>query len=255
MRAGGLGIFGRQGPRIRITSPAGGVTDKPVVMVEGAVSGVGAGFVLVKLRGSEKAALVRGGFFRTEASLAEGKNEITASVTEADGGSASDSVTVTYVPLPEEPLVPRDLTVKMVCPEDTPAPRLKCGWRPHPVDAKRGADNAPQFRQSPCAGGMTVSVDQAPAGIYTVGIEFDCGARPGEAEFHAAIYNYDPARKKTRDTGPLRLTGRGYRPAVRVLLPEGVFWEDDSWFSGKIENSASTTKYKWPEGLVWDEED
>ncbi len=39
----------------------------------------------------------------------------------------------------------------------------------------------------------------------------------------------------------------------RFLMPEGVFWDEDEWFSGSLEDSYSITKYKSPEGVTWKE--
>jgi hypothetical protein len=76
-----------------------------------------------------------------------------------------------------------------------------------------------------------------------------------EVTFEATVFGHDPARRKNRKIGPVSLSGKGNLNAVRLLLPEGVFWEDDSWFSGVMESGRTTTKYKMPEGIVWKERD
>jgi len=40
---------------------------------------------------------------------------------------------------------------------------------------------------------------------------------------------------------------------ARVLMPEGIIWEDDSAFSGSYEDSDSTTKFNTETGLTWKE--
>lgn len=40
---------------------------------------------------------------------------------------------------------------------------------------------------------------------------------------------------------------------ARVLMPEGILWDDDSYFSGIIEDSESVTKFNTSDGLVWKE--
>ena len=40
---------------------------------------------------------------------------------------------------------------------------------------------------------------------------------------------------------------------MKVLMPEGIVWEDDASFSGSIEDSDGVTKYNSETGLVWRE--
>jgi hypothetical protein len=41
---------------------------------------------------------------------------------------------------------------------------------------------------------------------------------------------------------------------VKFLLPEGIFWDDETYFSGSIESSDSITKYNDATGIVWKEQ-
>jgi len=40
---------------------------------------------------------------------------------------------------------------------------------------------------------------------------------------------------------------------IKFLLPESVFWDDDDYFSGSIEDSNSITKFNHGAGIVWKE--
>ena len=40
---------------------------------------------------------------------------------------------------------------------------------------------------------------------------------------------------------------------MKVLMPEGIVWEDDASFSGSIEDSDGISKYNSESGLVWKE--
>jgi hypothetical protein len=40
---------------------------------------------------------------------------------------------------------------------------------------------------------------------------------------------------------------------ARVLLPQGVLWEQDDWFSGQSANGNIVTKFRFPEGVSWSE--
>jgi len=41
---------------------------------------------------------------------------------------------------------------------------------------------------------------------------------------------------------------------VKFILPEGIFWDDESYFSGSIESSESITKFNDTTGVVWKEQ-
>jgi hypothetical protein len=129
-------------------------------------------------------------------------------------------------------------------------------WSPHPLHRDSGQSTAPEFKEDGGARGGSVSVSRALPGIYTIGVRYDTiHSGPVDATFEATVFGHDPARRKNRKIGPVSLEGKGFIPAVRLLMPEGVFWEDDGWFSGVMESGRTTTKYKMPEGIVWKERD
>jgi hypothetical protein len=41
---------------------------------------------------------------------------------------------------------------------------------------------------------------------------------------------------------------------VKFILPEGIFWDDESYFTGSIESSDSVTKFNDTAGIVWKED-
>ena len=47
---------------------------------------------------------------------------------------------------------------------------------------------------------------------------------------------------------------QGNRAIVaKVLLPQGILWEQDDWFSGRSESAETVTKFRLPEGITWTE--
>ena len=50
---------------------------------------------------------------------------------------------------------------------------------------------------------------------------------------------------------PVRLGSSGRAVLARVLLPQGVLWEQDGWFSGSSESVDTVTKFRFPEGINW----
>ena len=49
---------------------------------------------------------------------------------------------------------------------------------------------------------------------------------------------------------PARL-GSGQTVMAKVLLPYGVLWSQDDWFSGMSESADTVTKFRIPEGVSW----
>jgi len=344
--AGSVSAAVLEKPEIRITRPAGGDTDQPRASVEGAVSGAGITEVLITLGTRKMELLVRNGSFKTTVMLDEGRNVITASVADAGGRTAHDSVVVSYVSSRPAPIIsfttpaknaiidalkgsrvtmagtvegggiesvrvylngstyeakveggrfsltaalekeqnvlyaeaadasgkisksevvrftavnlsPKDFTVSAKYAGTGASFRLACRWKAHPLGGE-GANGVPgpRFDTLDNAAGGMASVGKAVPGIYTVGVEYDTGsAGECEAVFEVSLYGYDPGLKKVRRVGPVKLRGKGYKPVVRVLMPEWVFWEDDAWFSGIVESGQGTVKYREPEGIVWREEE
>jgi hypothetical protein len=36
-------------------------------------------------------------------------------------------------------------------------------------------------------------------------------------------------------------------------MPQGVLWEQDSWFTGRSANGDTVTKFRFPDGVSWTE--
>jgi len=243
-------------PIISFISPQdGGIIDalyKKEMDISGTVDGEVSGNVRVYLNKAIQDVPVVDGRFRLTRLMESEVNTLYAETTSAGGKtSRSDEIHFRVVNL-----FPKDLTVLM---ETSGAGGMVMthSWRPHPlsVDKSPGA-SGPAFNVSDTESGTITEVEDAGSGIFTVGASYDIPAgETADAVFHVTLYGYDPDRKAARSFGPFRLRGRGRLKAVRVLLPERVFWEDDAWFSGMIESGSGTTKFRQPEGISWTEED
>ncbi len=75
-------------------------------------------------------------------------------------------------------------------------------------------------------------------------------ATPAEAAFTVKIYE-NSGRAKTKSAGSRMVSAKG--SIVKVLMPEGILWDDDSAFSGSMEDSESVTRFNTDSGLVWKE--
>jgi hypothetical protein len=58
--------------------------------------------------------------------------------------------------------------------------------------------------------------------------------------------------ERTKDFTAVRLSPHT-SVRFKFLLPEAIFWDDEEYFSGKIENSETMTKFNEKTGIVWKE--
>jgi hypothetical protein len=49
------------------------------------------------------------------------------------------------------------------------------------------------------------------------------------------------------------LDASGRAVIARLLLPQGVLWEQDDWFTGRSANGDAVTKFRFPDGVSWTE--
>ena len=74
---------------------------------------------------------------------------------------------------------------------------------------------------------------------------------PPNGEVHPTLYVPDRDGLAARAFRPVRLDSAGKAILARVLLPQGVLWEQDGWFSGSSESVDTVTKFRFPEGINW----
>lgn len=85
-------------------------------------------------------------------------------------------------------------------------------------------------------------------GVYSMTLELD--NHGGNGRFAVMLYDGSARKqKKVLDTGSVR----NGRIQVRVLMPDGIFWDDENAFTGTMEDSDSVTKFNAETGLVWKE--
>lgn len=228
-------------PGIKIMRPNGEFSDESTVEVSGIVSGEGINSVNLLVNDVLWETPVQDGVFKEKVFLREGENEINATATDASGRKAEDSITITYRP--------SDMIVHFTCPQGC---RLAYKWAPHPLGSGTGSPSPDEINIKEDTGTAVFSVRHAAPGIYTVMLGNDA-PEAEDVSFEAALYGYDTTKHKARSYGPLKIQGKGQLAVVKVLMPEGIFWDEDSSFSGIIRDGSVTTKYKMPEGIVWKE--
>ncbi|QEM68871.1 hypothetical protein FO488_12365 [Geobacter sp. FeAm09] len=90
-------------------------------------------------------------------------------------------------------------------------------------------------------------VEKAREGVYTFSQEH-CG----NCDASFALILYEATAKRVKKAVHPRTVG-GKEIVARILMPEGVLWDDDAAFTGSIEDTDSITKFESTSGLVWKE--
>jgi hypothetical protein len=92
-------------------------------------------------------------------------------------------------------------------------------------------------------------IETAREGVYTFAAESE--RRDGaKAAFTLKIFE-SGNREKVANIGTRTVSGR--KVLAKVLMPEGILWDDDTAFSGSLEDSDSTTKFNAQTGVYWKE--
>lgn len=92
-------------------------------------------------------------------------------------------------------------------------------------------------------------IEKSQEGIYTFIAEPAEGTTP-RSSFILKIFE-SSSRSRTRPIGDKTVSGKTV--ITRVLMPDGILWEDESAFTGSIEDSNSITKFNAETGLIWKE--
>ena len=91
-------------------------------------------------------------------------------------------------------------------------------------------------------------IDIAPDGIY----EFRGAAEAGPGEARCTVTIYGTSSKPTiKQLGNKKLSNDSY--ILKVLMPEGILWDEEANFSGSIKDSDGIIKFNSETGLTWKE--
>jgi len=92
-------------------------------------------------------------------------------------------------------------------------------------------------------------IETAREGVYTFSAEPE-GSKGAKAAFTLKAYESGP-RERIAPLGTRTLSGSTI--LVKILMPEAILWDDESAFSGSMEDSESETKFNAATGLFWKE--
>lgn len=240
--------------RIAITSPANGLRlapdDPPIVVVEGEVEDASVSRVWLVANDRRIAVPVQSGRFRQALVIAGSTLHIHAEV-DADGATAhrTSTVAVHSTSSSEFGIVmidwPRghagvqvDLTARWRSNPD----RLDAPVRTFPLRAvtwlNEGSTQAFYFRRPK-------------PGVYSFILRHR-GSGPA-GEIIATLYLPRAGQLAPLVSRPIVTESAGPLLLGRVLLPWGVIWEQDDWFTGRVESVDTVTKFRMPEGVIWTE--
>jgi hypothetical protein len=86
-------------------------------------------------------------------------------------------------------------------------------------------------------------------GVYTLILRYRGPAPVGN--IHPILYLPGHDGLAPRGLRPISLNGAGKVVVAKVLLPYGVLWDEDEWFTGRSESVDTLTKFRLPEGISW----
>jgi hypothetical protein len=132
--------------------------------------------------------------------------------------------------------------------------RLWLAHRANPADVESARKVTSHFRASTPGGereSMVFALPATQAGAYTLALDYRVPS--GESVEKGWCLIIVPGTNGYRNLrlGPFQLTGRGREILAKFLLPYGIFWEEDFWFTAFAEGSESFTKFRHTEGMSW----
>ena len=232
-------------PVVAITSPSDGHTlaadDPPLVTVQGEVTDTDVSAVWIVANDRRVMIPVTAGRFRHVLPALEPTVRVRAETGTEGGGSATVTVDATAA-LPAIGLFLSDW------PRHSAGPaQMTVTWRPHPARLDGGAPPLPLRGLVADTGDVEADffyLRNARPGVYTFSLTYRAGATP-------PVHPVLSVAGAPRSLRPVTLDGSGRAVVARLLLPHGVMWEDDDWFTGRSASGDTVTKFRFPEGVSW----
>jgi hypothetical protein len=238
---------------IVLTSPQDGHTltasDVPIVVMEGEVDNPYVTRVRLVANDRRITVPVVDRRFRQVIPVLEPLVRLRAEIADApDGGPASATVTVRGPGAPTAGVFVMNWTAT---PPDA---------RPEVIATFRARSDRPDMTEQSVTVESVASRPGAPKdvfllrkmhpGVYTFVMRY---AGAAGAIAMPLLYLGRAGAPTAHPLAPLTLAGSGRTPLAKILLPHGVLWDQDDWFSGKSESVDTLTKFRLPEGVTWTE--
>jgi hypothetical protein len=239
---------------IAIMRPRDGLTltpdDPPIIIVEGEVEEKGSATIWLVANERRIAVQTREGRFRHILPILDPVLRLWAE-SPSNGTPAHRSEAVMVHAL--GPRTPTGILV-MEWPQDAAGIHVEvsASWRARPDRLDGPVHSVPlkAFRDSPNGGPSEVFyLRNLKPGVYTFTLRYRASSSTGGAR--PTLYLPGSGSRGPRALRAVALNGAGRAALARVLLPHGVLWEQDEWFSGKSESVDTMTKFRFPEGISW----
>ncbi len=127
-------------------------------------------------------------------------------------------------------------------------PKSKRGRPLSRAEAKRVRPVTPKIVM-PKGNAIHAIIDHAAEGIYYLRVELE---RQPVTNASITVRLFEGSSRAKNITIRIHSIGNG-DPVVRLMMPEGIVWEDASTFSGSLEDSDSETKFNADMGVEWKE--
>jgi len=236
-----------------LASPADGLTlgaeDPPVVVVEGEITDPAADNVWIVANDRRVQVRVRDGRFRQVLVVSDPLVRLWAEVTPT-GGQPQRSRTIT-VQRAASAASAGVLVVQWPRAEEGFDVEVSATWRAQAdrLDAPAQTVTLPSVSKG--ANGTPPDVFYLRGmkpGVYTLAVRSRGPVPPGDIQ--STFYLSDRTGLTARPLGSTRFNG-GRVVLAKVLLPYGVVWGQDEWFTGVSESVDTVTKFRVPEGISW----
>jgi hypothetical protein len=239
------------GPRtgIAITQPVNGHRvsrdEPPVIVVRGRVEDRDATSVVVTVNGLRITAPVMAGTFESIVPALEPVVRLRAEVAGAGNPRRSQEVTVS---------VDSDGPTAVILldwgrPATMPELQMRATWR---SQADRvDSPTVPVTVKPVPAYPRAFFIQNMKAGVYALALGYRATDVPLAGTLYLGGGGAKAAEKPLRG---LRLNGSGRAILARLLLPFGVLWDEDEWFTGRSESVDTITKFRLPDGVSWVEQ-
>jgi hypothetical protein len=235
---------------ITITAPADGLRlgpdDPPVVVVQGNFADPSAALVSLIVNGRRVRVPVEDGRFRYLVPVLEPVVQLRAEGTTGDPPAQSSMITVHGAPSAAPALV-----LVLDRPAASPSPvDVGATWRANAarVDVPTSPVALKSVALDPAMPGAAFYTRGLQAGVYTLVLRSETS---GTAAAAGTLYLLREGQLSVR---PLNTPANGFgRVLARLLMPYGVFWDQDDWFTGQSQNAETVTKFRFPDGVSWTE--
>jgi len=235
---------------ITISAPADGYRlgpeDPPVVVVQGDVEDPSATQVSLVVNGRRVRVPVADRRFRYVVPVLEPSVRLRAEGTTGDPPGQSSTITVHGAPSTAPALV---LVLDAPAPSSSPID-VGANWRSSAarVDVPRYPVALKSVAPGPAMPSAVFYTRGLQAGVYTLALRFEAGGAGVPAA--GTLYVLRDGQLSVR---PLNTTpANGFRRVlVRLLMPYGVLWDQEDWFTGQSQNAETVTKFRFPDGVSW----